>query len=144
METPLAFVTSPDDDFVSSTEDVCEHLDRDPDTVVFGAFDEDLVGMLWFAREDRAKVAHKALIWRTFVRKESRGRGIGERLLEVAINHGRTLNGLAAIWLCVSDKSSVARRLYEKHGFRAWGVEPDSFRADGESAQLYYMTLHLE
>jgi ribosomal protein S18 acetylase RimI-like enzyme len=144
VEEPLAFVTSPEDDFISSTKSVREHLEPGPLTAVFGAFDRDLVGMLWFAREERTKVAHKALIWRTYVRKESRGRGIGGKLLEVAINHGRTLKGLAAIWLCVSDKSPVAKKLYERHGFRVWGVEPDSFRADGESARLYYMTLHLK
>lgn len=143
-EAPLAFVTSPEDDFVSSIETVREHLERGPDTVVFGAFEPDLVGMLWFAREKRRKLAHKALIWRTFIRSESRGRGTGGRLLQAAIAHARTLPGLDAIWLCVSGKSPVARKLYEKHGFRVWGVEPDAFRAAGESAELHYLRLELE
>jgi GNAT superfamily N-acetyltransferase len=144
MEEPLAFVTSPEDDFVSSTEIVRDYLERGPDMVVFGAFEDDMVGILWFAREERTKLAHKALIWRTFVRKESRGRGIGGKLLQTAIDHARRSKGLAAIRLCVSDKSPVARQLYEQYGFRIWGIEPDSFRADGESAQFCYMTLHLK
>jgi ribosomal protein S18 acetylase RimI-like enzyme len=143
-EEPLAFVTSPEDEFVSSVGAVREQLERAPDTVIFGAFEHDMVGMLWFAREARTKLSHKALIWRAFVRKEFRGRGIGGQLLQTAIAHARNLHGLAAIWLGVSDKSPDARRLYEKYGFRVWGIEPDCIRSDGESAQLYYMELRLE
>jgi RimJ/RimL family protein N-acetyltransferase len=143
IEEPFAFVTSPEDDFVSSIEAVREHLARTPNAVVFGAFERDLVGMLWFTREQRAKLSHKAMIWRTYVRKDSRGRGIAGKLLQAAIDHARTLQGLGAISLCVSDKSPGARKLYERYGFRAWGIERDSFRCDGESAALHYMTLQL-
>ena len=140
---PLAFVSSVEDDYISSTESVCDHLKRGPNTVVLGAFDVELVGMLWFSREKRKKLAHKALIWRTFVKKKARGQKIGDKLLQAAIDHARALEGLDAIQLCVSDRSPVARQLYEKHGFRIWGTEPDSFRATGISAQLHYMTLQL-
>lgn len=141
-EEPLAFVSSVEDDYISSTKAVRDHL-TGPDTVVLGAFDDEMVGMLWFSREKRIKLAHKALIWRTFVRKEARGHSVGDKLLQAAIEHARALNGLDAIQLCVSDRSPVARKLYEKHGFQIWGTEPDSFRAHGISAELQYMTLKL-
>jgi GNAT superfamily N-acetyltransferase len=96
-EEPLAFVTSPEDHFVSSVDAVREQLERAPDIVIFGAFEPDMVGMLWFEREARTKLSHQALIWRAFVRKEFRGRGIGGQLLQTAIAHARNLNGLAGL-----------------------------------------------
>ena len=143
-EEPLAFVTSLDDESVSSIEVVRKDLERSPDNVVFGAFDGPLVGMLWFTRESRRKKSHKALIWRTFVLANSRGQGIGAQLIEAAIEHARTLDGVAALWLGVSEISSGARKLYERFGFRVWGTEPDSIRFNGESALLNYMMLELE
>lgn len=142
-EEPLAFVSSVEDDYLSSTATVRDHLEGGPDTVVLGAVDIELVGMLWFNREKRKKLAHKALIWRTFVRKKARGHGVGGQLLQAAIDHARTLEGLDAIQLCVSDRSPAARKLYERHGFRIWGTEIDSFRDHGISARLHYMTLRL-
>lgn len=142
-EEPLAFVASPEDDAASSVEAVAERLKGAPNTVVFGAFDPLIVGMLWFARESRAKLAHQALISNVFVCKEFRGRGVGGKLLEAAIAHARSLEGVEALWLGVSDKSPAALRLYERHGFSVWGLEPDGIRADGESAPMYYMELRL-
>ena len=46
IDEPLAFVTSPEDDFVSSNNTVREYLEQTPDKAVFGAFEPDLVGML--------------------------------------------------------------------------------------------------
>jgi GNAT superfamily N-acetyltransferase len=143
-EEPFAFVSSPEDDVVSSIDAVRQQLECAPDIAIFGAFEHDMVGMLWFARETRTKLSHQALIWRAFVRKEFRGRGIGRQLVQVAIAHARNLHGLATVWLGVSDRSTDARKLYEKCGFRVWGVEPDCIRFNGESAQLYYMALRLE
>ncbi len=141
-EEPLAFVTSLED--ASSDEIVREQFERAPDTAIFGALDHGLVGMLWFARESRTKLAHKALIWHVFVRKEFRGRGIAGDLLRAAIAHARSLSGLTALWLGVSETAPDARKLYERHGFQVWGIEPDCICADGQSARLYYMELRLE
>jgi len=142
-EEPLAFVTSDGDSSVASADVVRQELSRAPETVVFGAFDPSMVGMLWFARESRAKLSHKALLWRAFVHRDWRGRGLGAQLLQAAIDHARRLEGLTALRLGVSDRSTAARRLYERHGFKVWGVEPDCIRFGGESAELYYMTLQL-
>ena len=143
IQEPLAFVTSVEDEIASPVEAVRKHLERTPEVAVFGAFDQRMVGMLWFAREPREKLAHKALIWRAFVRKECRGRGVGTQLLHAAIEYASTLKEVSALWLGVSERSPEARRLYERHGFRVWGVEPDCLRHGGESANLYYLELRL-
>lgn len=143
-QEPLAFVSSLEDETAFSTEAVRARLTGAPETVVFGAFDPGMVGMLWLAREPRRKLSHQALIWNVFVRAEARGRGIGRELLRSAIAHAHTLDGVEALWLGVSDRSTHALRLYEAHGFRVWGIEPDGLRHDGESARMYYMTLALK
>lgn len=143
-EEPLAFVTAPEDEAAFSTEAVRTRLTRAPETVVLGAFDPEMVGMLWFAREPRKKLSHQALIWNVFVRAEARGHGVAGKLIQSAITHARTLDGIEALWLGVTDHSLAARRLYEKHGFHVWGIEPDGIRYDGESATMYYMELRLK
>lgn len=142
-DAPLAFVTAIDDDIASSVALVREELARAPDTVVFGAFDDGMIGMLWFGRETRTKRRHKALIWRTFVQRPYRGCGVGRDLLQAAIAHAHTVKELTTLYLGVSGKSPNARRLYESFGFTVWGTEPDSIRHDGESTELYYMQLML-
>lgn len=141
-EEPFAFVTSPEDD-VASFESLREYLSRRPDALVFGAFDPEMVGMLGISRENRRKLAHKALIWGVFVREEYRGHGVGEQLLSVAIDHARSVDGLKALRLGVSQRSAPARRLYERAGFRVWGIEPDCIQYGGESADLCYLELKL-
>lgn len=49
---------------------------------------------------------------------EARGRGIGDQLMEAFEAEGRA-RGVAALDLAVVEPNVAARRLYEKHGFRA-------------------------
>jgi hypothetical protein len=50
MDSPLAFASSPFDDFVSSTTIVREELRRAPEFVIIGAFDGDLIGTVGLYR----------------------------------------------------------------------------------------------
>ncbi len=144
QKEPFAFVASREDDVASSEEAVRERLSS-PDSPVFGAFDDQkLIGMLGLARERRKKEAHKACIWGAFVREDYRKRGAGAQLLQAAIAHARTMEGLASIWLGVSERTPNAQRLYELAGFEVWGIEPDCIRVDGESARLYHLSLSLK
>jgi len=118
-ESPLAFVSSPDDDFAASVETVREHLARAPHTVIFGAFAPGLVGALGMYRDRHVKSAHKTHIWGMYVLPVHRRRGLAARLLE-------------------------ARRLYERAGFRVWGTEPDALRDGGRSVVEHHMALRLE
>lgn len=144
LDTPLAFLASPEDDLARSEDAVREQLQRGPDSVVFGAFDDDLVGMLGLFREPHVKAAHKAYAWGMFVAPERRRRGIGARLLAAVIEHARTLGGVEWVQLSVSESTPDARRVYERAGFEIWGVEPDALRHEGRSAGECHLTLRLE
>jgi hypothetical protein len=45
LDSPLAFASSPEDDMVATPAAVREQLRRGPESVVFGAFQPDLVGV---------------------------------------------------------------------------------------------------
>ena len=59
-----------------------------------------------------------------FVKSEFKGKGIGSRLLERAIEYGRSKN-LPLMGLWVGERNEPAKRFYKKHGFverGRWGV----------------------
>lgn len=143
LDAPFSFSASPQDDRASSVVAVREQLNRAPASVVFGAADEQLVGMLGIYRAGQIKAAHVAHIWGVFVQLQWRGRGIAAQLLDAAITYARTLEGVATIQLAVNETTPEAQRLYERFGFRVWGVEPDALRFDGKSTSESHMSLFL-
>lgn len=143
LDSPFSFSASPEDDRASSVAAVREQLSHAPGSVVFGADNERLVGMLGIYRVEQIKAAHIAHIWGVFVRPQWRGQGIAARLLDAAIAHARTLEGIATIQLSANETTPAAQRLYERFGFRVWGVEADALRFDGRSTSEAHMSLSL-
>ena len=138
LDAPLAFATSPEDDFASSKDAIRDYFRRG---ALFGAFDgETLVGAVGLFRDRHVKAAHKAHVWGMYVMPSHRGQGLGAQLLEAAIAHAREL-GVAAIHLGVTDAAPEARRLYERAGFKVWGTQPDALRHEGVSASELHMVL---
>jgi RimJ/RimL family protein N-acetyltransferase len=135
LETPLAFAASPETDAASSPDVL-----RSP---VFGAFDGGLVGMAGLLRDRHAKSAHKIHLWGMYVEPSHRGHGVAAKLLNAAIDHARSLPGVAWIHLDVTSAAPEARRLYERVGFRVWGTENDALRHEGQSVDEYRMALRL-
>jgi ribosomal protein S18 acetylase RimI-like enzyme len=64
------------------------------------------------------------------VAKEAQGRGIGSILLSAATEEG-TRRGARKITLNVHDTNTVARRLYERHGYVVEGTHPREFLIEG-------------
>jgi GNAT superfamily N-acetyltransferase len=143
LDAPLAFGASPEDDFAAAPDALLAQMQKAPDWVIAGAFDETLVGAAGLLRDRHLKAAHKAHVWGMFVQPEARGRGIGRALLDALVAHARTLDGVTTVRLAVSDAAPEARRLYERAGFQAWGFEPDALRAGGVTAGEHHMLLRL-
>ena len=144
LDIPLAFASSPEDDFAASIDVVRAHLRRAPDQFVAGAFEPELVGMAGLFRDRHAKASHKAHLWGMYVMPSHRGRGIGEGLLRATLDHARALPGISRVHLSVSSAVPGARRLYERAGFELWGTEPDALRDAGEAVTDYHMALRLD
>ncbi len=100
-------------------------------TAVFGAFvDGELVGMAGFARMKPLREQHKGTVWSMYVRASARGLGLGGRLLRAVIEYART--EVEVLNLVVVSTNTAAVTLYERHGFRRWGLEPRALKLDAD------------
>jgi len=74
---------------------------------------------------------------RMYLRPDQRGRGLGRRLLETALEHARA-DGVSVISLDTSKRMEAARSLYEAYGFRrVSGSAP----RQGQNRLLYELEL---
>lgn len=144
LDAPLALTASPEDDFhAGSVERLREQLKLAPDWAIFGAFVPHLAGSVGLMRDRHVKRSHITFLWGMYVAHAERGSGLATRLLDAAVLHARSLNGVSAIQLSVSSAAPEARRLYKRAGFELWGTEPDALRYQGVSVTENHMALRL-
>jgi ribosomal protein S18 acetylase RimI-like enzyme len=127
QESPASFGSSYEEALAQPLERMAErlrHAPERPHDFVLGAFDRDLIGLVGFARETRAKTRHKGSIWGMYVAEQARGRGIGRALLQGLLGEARTQPGLEAITLLVVSTNEAAKRIYRSFGFAIYGTEP--------------------
>ncbi len=111
---------------------------------VYGAVvDGELVGVLGLAREPRAKNRHKAVVFGMYVMPEHGGRGIGAALLAYVIAEAKGQAGVEQLVLTVTRTNDIARALYERVGFRSFGVEPRAIRVERSYLDKDHMVLFL-
>lgn len=100
-----------------------------PDHFMFGAFDVGtLIGIVGFARQERQKARHRGDVVQMYVDTSYRGQRLGESLLRGLLNQAFTLDGVEQAQLSVVAHNQAAIRLYERIGFRAFGVQPNYFK----------------
>ena len=126
LYSPLAFASSASDDLFASLETTRERLRRASESVIFGAFDPNLVGAVGLYRDRHVKSSHKVHLWGMFVAPDHRRTGIAADLLNVTLQYARDLTDVTWVQLSVSAAAPAARKLYERSGFRLWGTEPDA------------------
>lgn len=140
-DSPLAFAASESSDVGVDPEKMAQRL-ADAGNRIVGAFEsEALVGVAGVMRQHHPKMAHRAYIWGVYVTPSARGRGIGEGVMRAAIECAQSWPGVDSIGLSVSARTHHARRLYERLGFVAWGVEPGALRWEGEAYDEVHMCL---
>ena len=123
-EHPAAFGASYDTERVLARELVAERLSEG---ATWGAFiDGALAGITSFIVREGAKTRHKGLIVGVYVRPAARGTGAARALIEAALDHARGRVELVQIGVGVDNEA--ARRLYERYGFVAYGVEPRAYK----------------
>src|SRR5262249_5242789 len=124
-EHPDAFTSSYEEDSAKPVGWTEARLASGSHDAVLGAFvGETLVGVRGLSRESRAKARHKATLFGMYVVPEHRGRGLGEALVERIIEAAHEQADLAQIVLTVTDTNREATALYERMGFKSFGVEP--------------------
>jgi RimJ/RimL family protein N-acetyltransferase len=109
----------------------------------WGAFrGPELHGVVGLERETRAKNRHKARVVGMYVAPEAAGQGVGAALLQALLARCRA-EGLESLVLTVTEGSEAARRLYERCGFRSFGIEPRALKVGPEYYAKNHMVLDL-
>ncbi|AOE61991.1 GNAT family N-acetyltransferase [Pseudomonas corrugata] len=108
--------------------------------VVLGAFVEDeLAGIVGLALEPRQKARHKATLFGMYVVDAHRHHGLGQQLLEAALDEARRHTFLHLVQLTVTAGNDPALKLYQRCGFVLYGLEPMAIRVDDE----YFDKIHM-
>lgn len=141
---PAAFSTDLAEDAARPAEAFADMLAQpEGELAVFGAFvGGELAGMAGFAREAKAKMRHKALLWGVYVKPGRHGLGLGRALVEAVIAHAR--GRVALLQACVSTTNESARRTYFGLGFKSWGVERRALLVDGQWCDDDHIVLELD
>jgi ribosomal protein S18 acetylase RimI-like enzyme len=141
-EFPQAFTSSYQEDEKVPLEDSQKRLGS-PQYRFWGAFEVgELVGMVGLACETRAKNRHKAKVVGMYVAHEQMGRGFGAALMSELIEDARSI-GLELLVLTVTQGEGSAQRLYERSGFKSFGIEPHAIKVGGRAYAKNHMYLQL-
>jgi ribosomal protein S18 acetylase RimI-like enzyme len=130
-----AYASAPDA-FTSTPEERAKEPDAwwlkriaDPNgqSLALGAFlDGRLVGTAAVEFSVKPKTRHKAHLIGMFVHASCRGQGAGARLVQAALSVATARLEVRLVTLTVTEGNAAAVGLYERCGFRRFGVEPMS------------------
>ncbi|RLL50942.1 GNAT family N-acetyltransferase [Mariprofundus sp. EBB-1] len=120
-------------------DDMATYLEKMFDHIRIAAEIADETAFYWVAERDDSLLAYAKLaqtprpkqlpnanmmeLVRLYVVEDEYGKGIGSDLLRAARSNVMA-SGCSGWWLRVWQKNASAIRLYERHGFKALGVEP--------------------
>ncbi len=106
-----------------------------------GAFDAagQLVGGLGCEREERLQQRHGAQVVAMMVAAHAQRCGVGRLLLEACIARAAEMPGLEQLTLTVTAGNAHAVRLYERAGFRAYGLLPRAIVVAGTGHDKLHM-----
>lgn len=112
------------------------------DHVMFGAFDDQrLIGITGFNRMARQRANHRGEVVQVYVEPIYRGQNIGEKLLRRVLEYAFALEGIEQVQLSVIANNKMAIKLYEKLGFKTFGVQPKYFKAGDTYMDQQFMQL---
>ncbi len=117
------------------------------DSFTLGAYiGESLAGVVSFMREggDREKLRHKGLLFRMYVAKNARGRGVAKMLIQDVIARVKGLDDIEQINLTVIANNEHAKTLYEKIGFVSFGSEYNAIKWNGKYFTEELMVLRIK
>jgi ribosomal protein S18 acetylase RimI-like enzyme len=142
-EHPEAFTSSYEEDSGLPLAASQQRL-TSPHQRFWGAYDGvTLCGMIGLEVGVRAKDRHKGTVVGMYVAPECTGKGFGEALV-AALLHDARVSGLGLLVLTVTEGNDPARRLYERMGFRSFGIEPGAVRVGGQPFGKNHMFLQLQ
>ncbi len=143
-EHPDAFTSGHDEEAAKPPSVTEARLAPEAAARMWGAFvDGTLVGAVGLRLEPRVKIRHKGEVFGMYVARERADCGVGAALLSHLIGEARRMPGLEQLVLTVTQTNAAARTLYEKFGFRSFGIEPRALRVDDGYFDKNHMILYL-
>jgi RimJ/RimL family protein N-acetyltransferase len=138
--SPAAFGASLDEELERPAGEWGERLERG---YVYGLFEAGaLVGTAGFFAETMRNTAHRGRLFGVYLTPSARGRGGSDQLIAAVIAEAR--NHVLQLHLAVTNSNDSARRLYERHGFETYAIDPRGLRVDGVFHDDCLMVLRLD
>jgi GNAT superfamily N-acetyltransferase len=138
---PKAFGEAYEDACALSQTDWRQRIERNH---VFGAFSKAvLCGSAQLDRDTDTAIRHKAWLTSLFVDPHYRGKGVAHLLLEHVFRYAEE-QGILQIHLSVGDFNRGAYALYERFGFKRYGIEARALWADGAYVDEHLMVRFLD
>lgn len=112
------------------------------DHFMFGAFDKStLIGITGFERMPRQRAMHRGEVVQVYVDPGYRGNNVGEMLVRSVVEHAFALDGIEQVQLSLIAGNRAGERLYEKIGFRTYGVQSKYFKVGDRYTDQQFMQL---
>jgi ribosomal protein S18 acetylase RimI-like enzyme len=113
-------------------------------TFLMGAWvDGEMAGSVACERELKRKLRHRANIVGMYVRESFTRQGIGRQLLASSLAQARLAQGLEMLTLTVTASNERAVRLYERAGFKVYGLLPRAIRIEVGRKVQYFDKVHM-
>ena len=107
-----------------------------------GAFiDNELVGVMTIAGEGAPKLRHRVNLFAVYVTPEVRGKRVGTALLQEVVKYTKQMPHVEKINLTVVSTNKAAIKLYEKVGFKSFGLEHHAMKMNDTYVDEIYMSL---
>ncbi|PGT84446.1 MULTISPECIES: GNAT family N-acetyltransferase [Bacillaceae] len=143
QEHPEAFSSSYEEEVTFSIATIEKRLSVE-NSFTFGAFvDEKLVAVITLLPETKNKLKHRANIVAVYVSTGYRKAGIGQKLVEAAINKSKSIEGIEQLYLTVSSSNIAAKNLYQSFGFKTFGIDKKALKVKETYYDEELMVLYL-
>ncbi len=145
QETPQLFVSSVEDELSLTDEQWMSRVTPSDIIYIAGAFiGSKLIAVAGFQREYQFNRRHKSNLWGIFVDYSYRGRGLATELIIFILNETHKMKGIAQVRLAVGRSNSAAIALFQRCGFKPYGIEADAIRVSGRSYDELLMIYIIE
>lgn len=143
QQNPEAFATTYEDAIMRTEplKRVAKNLDTEESSSLGAFIDNELIGVMTIAEEGAQKLRHRVNLFAVYVTPRVRGRQVGTALLQTVIEHTKQLSHVEKINLTVVSTNEQAIRLYEKVGFKAFGLEHHAMKMNDTYVDEIYMSL---
>ncbi|QPC45937.1 GNAT family N-acetyltransferase [Mangrovibacillus cuniculi] len=92
--------------------------------------EEELVSVATFVRNSATKMRHRGDIYAVYTSSAVRGKGYAQQVMEFLLEEVSGLDGMEQVYLTVVEDNHAAVSLYEKLGFKVYGLDQRAMKAD--------------